>query len=356
MATAPLLVEAATRHQVFLERMKAGEVNKIEPYLREIDRIIRDRLSRDSITDYSRKRLEQLLERIDGTLLAIYQRYLKELNADLVDLAEYEAAFEARSLDKVLVNIAAVVPTLNAVRAAISAEPLQITGASGGKLLEPFLRDWTRSEVDAVTGAIRLGYTQGRTNAQIIQDIRGTKALNYADGLLAVTQRHAEAIVRTAVQHAANTARYQTWQANDDVVTGYRIVATLDSRTSQTCRSLDGKTFKLGHGPTPPFHVRCRTTTAAELDDRFKFLAEGATRSSKDGYINADTSYYTWLKGQSAAFQDEALGPTRAQLFRKGGLTSDRFAELNLDRNFKPLTLDEMRRLEPLAFERAGIQ
>ncbi|MDF2490951.1 MAG: phage head morphosis protein, partial [Pseudomonas sp.] len=31
------------------------------------------------------------------------------------------------------------------------------------------------------------------------------------------------------------------------------------------------------------------------------------------------------------------------------------FSELQLDRNFRPLTLEQMKGLEPLAFERAGI-
>jgi hypothetical protein len=32
-----------------------------------------------------------------------------------------------------------------------------------------------------------------------------------------------------------------------------------------------------------------------------------------------------------------------------------RFSELQLDRNFHPLTLDQMKALEPLTFERAGL-
>ena len=36
-------------------------------------------------------------------------------------------------------------------------------------------------------------------------------------------------------------------------------------------------------------------------------------------------------------------------------LTVERFAELQLDRNFAPLTLVQMRALEPLAFLRANI-
>ena len=33
----------------------------------------------------------------------------------------------------------------------------------------------------------------------------------------------------------------------------------------------------------------------------------------------------------------------------------EKFAALQLDRNFKPLTLDQMRELEPTVFARAGV-
>jgi len=55
------------------------------------------------------------------------------------------------------------------------------------------------------------------------------------------------------------------------------------------------------------------------------------------------------------AFIETAIGPTRARLLMNGGLSAERFAALQLDKNFQPLTLDEMKDLEPLAFQRAGV-
>lgn len=339
-----------------LEQLKSGEVEKVAKYLREIDKVIRDRLSREDMTAWAAARLEKMLSEVDGQILAIYSRYGRQLNADLVDIAEYEAGFEARSLEQVAVGFTAASPTLPALRAAIKARPLQVSGGDGGKLLEPFIEGWATAERNRVVNAIRLGFSQGQTNFQIIQAIRGTKSGNYADGVLGISSRNADAVVRTAVQHVANVARFETWSANDDVVTGYRWVSTLDSRTTQVCRSLDGRVFDLGKGPQPPAHIRCRSTTVAELDPSFDFLKEGGTRSSKDGYVAADTTYYDWLKDQPASFQDQAIGKARGKLFRDGGLSVDRFSALQLDRRFKPLTLEQLKAIEPLAFERAGIQ
>lgn len=356
MATSEALVEQTTRHSVFLERLKAGEVKRFEPFLQEMDEILRDRLSRADLTAFQRRRVERLVAEVSDLLGAVMDRYGQALKNSSLDLADYEAEFEARSLNEVLTgSYEAVVPAVEQVRSAVLTVPLSVRGSDGGKLLEPFIRDWSRQEVVTISNRIRQGAFEGETTQDIIRSIRGTKAARYTDGLLAVTNRHAEAISRTALQHVASVARQETWKANEDLVTGYRWVSTLDSRTTIQCRSLDGQVFRMGKGPVPPIHVNCRSSTVAELSNRFAWLQEDATRASKDGYANADLSYYEWLKKQPASFQNETLGKTRAELFRKGGLSAEEFARLNLNRNFMPLTLAEMKAKEPLAFERAGL-
>jgi SPP1 gp7 family putative phage head morphogenesis protein len=222
-------------------------------------------------------------------------------------------------------------------------------------MLEPFLEGWSANEVKAVGEVVAKGYINGLTTQQIKQSIRGTKAASYTDGIISRLGRNTDAVVKTSIQHVANTARQETWARNSDVVTGYRIIATLDSNTTAICRSLDRKEFKLGQGPMPPFHIRCRSTTVAVMAEEFQFLEEGATRSAVGGPVDAKQTYYDWLGGQSKEFQDDAIGPARAALFRDGGLSSEEFARLNLGRNFQPMTLDQMRKKEPAAFKKAGL-
>jgi SPP1 gp7 family putative phage head morphogenesis protein len=353
MATSEALIQTTVRHQVLLERLKSGEVNRFTKFLKQIDSDLKERLLNDDLTNFSRTRLERLLVEVENALSGVFGEFQQELEGGLSDLAEYEAGFEAASIDDALESFESVVPASSQVRAAIFSAPLSVRGAGGGKLLEPFIADWSTGEKTRVIGAIRQGVFEGQTNFQIIQAIRGTRANKYTDGILATTSRNAEAIVRTAVQHVSSVARFETWQENTAVVKGYKWVSTLDGRTSTQCRSLDGQVFKLGKGPKPPIHIRCRSTTVAELDERFNFLKEGAQRASKDGPVDSGQTYYEWLKTQSVEFQDEVLGKTRARLFRDGGLSAERFAALNLHRNFTPMTLEEMRRKEPLAFGKA---
>lgn len=352
----PALSDTLTRGQVLLERLKAGEVRKVDAFLRELDRALRDRLTREDLTQFNRQRLDALLIEIERIAGGIHARYAARIKADVAEIAEQQTEFAVRALERATpASVIVATPTPGLVSAAVLTSPLHVAGPKGGMLLGALIDDWSASETEAVTNAIRLGVVQGQTTADIVKTIRGTKANNYADGLLAVEKRHAEAVVRTAVQHVGDVARLEVYKANSDIVESEQWVATLDSRTTEICMALDGQVFPLDEGPRPPAHINCRSVRVPKLAPEFEFLSEGATRASVNGQVDAGLSYFDWLKTQPADFQDVALGPTRGQLFREGGLSAGRFAALQLGRDFAPLTLAEMRKLEPLAFRRAGL-
>lgn len=345
------LSEQTTRHSVYLEGLKTGEVAKFAPFLKDIDKSIRLRLAGTDLTSYSRTKLEKLLALVTSDLKAILSGYREALVGDSLELAAYEAGFESRSLSSVLDGFETMLPSPAQVSAAVLSSPLSVRGADGGKLLEPFIKDWTVSETKRVTGAIRQGYFEGQSTSEILKTVRGTRANKYTDGILATTNRNAATVVRTSVQHAASMARMETWKANEDIIIGYRWVATLDGRTSSQCRDLDGRFFNIGEGPMPPIHMNCRSTAVPEIDEKYG-NNEAPVRASMNGPVNGKQTYYDWLKTQPRAFQEDVLGIKRSKLLRDGGLTSKRFADLNMGRNFKPLTLKEMQVKEPLAFAR----
>ncbi|WP_113674556.1 minor capsid protein [Vallitalea guaymasensis] len=87
---------------------------------------------------------------------------------------------------------------------------------------------------------------------------------------------------------------------NELDVERFEIVATLDSRTSEICQSLDGHVFDMNTfeaGVTaPPFHPWCRTTTVPYFDDEFN-LGERAARDDETGktyYVPSDIKYPDW--------------------------------------------------------------
>lgn len=355
------LTDIATRHQVFLERFKTSastDFAKAFDVLNVATREVITALSVPNLGELSKAKLNKALAELRAVNLEILGDAQTDLFKNLEELAGSEAGFEARTFAAIRANIRLKHPKAKEAFADALAKPLSATG----QLLDSFVSKWGIAEVDRVNDTVRKAWSEGWTVDRLTTAINGTKKLNYSDGIIgapgtsaAVARRNARAVARTAVQHVSSAARMATWEANAEFITGYRFVATLDSRTTQVCRTLDGQLFELDAGPIPPVHVGCRSTTVAEVDPALDFLDEGATRSSENGYVDADLSYYDWLKTQPADFQDEAIGKTRAKLFRDGGLSVDDFAALNLNRNFQPLTLAEMQKLEPLAFERAGL-
>lgn len=82
--------------------------------------------------------------------------------------------------------------------------------------------------------------------------------------------------------------------------------------------------------------------------------APASTRASMNGQVPASLSYYQWLKMQPASFVEDTLGPARAALFLKGGQAQTSLRACSSIAT-SSLTLEELRRLIPGAFEKAGV-
>ena len=110
---------------------------------------------------------------------------------------------------------------------------------------------------------------------------------------------------------------------NDLGVEQYEIVATLDSRTSEICRSMDGKHFPMKEyqiGVTaPPFHNRCRSTTCPYFDDELTMEEMRAARGENGEYytIPANMKYEDWEK----AFVNGGEKPAVAEFLLIKGLS-----------------------------------
>ncbi|GIO90748.1 minor capsid protein [Paenibacillus lactis] len=117
---------------------------------------------------------------------------------------------------------------------------------------------------------------------------------------MGVSRSNAERLIQTESAHIINEATAEGYRSSG-VVQEYEILATLDSRTSPICQSMDGKVFKLSEKETgvnyPPFHVRCRTTVMPYFDDEEntgKRIAKDTT--GKRIYISGDMKYEDWKK------------------------------------------------------------
>jgi SPP1 gp7 family putative phage head morphogenesis protein len=364
MAVSQELFDAAVRHQVMLERLKAGEAIEVSKYLDRVDRLIERILSRwvdvDTLDEVSATEMEAAIRELRVKSTEIGAKAMENHLDRLGKLTKAEESFERLTLRETVAKAKLRATKKKALVNRMLKTPLQHDGG----LLEPLLKTFNTREAKRVGDTLRQAWLNGDTLAQATRRLVGSKTRNKG-AATAISRRHASSLAHTTMQHASSTARFATWEEHSDIVEGYRWVSTLDENTTATCKSLDGQVFKgkaAATGPRPPIHINCRSTTVAEISSAFDFLDEGATRAgsgadgaTERGPLAADETYFTWLKRQPKAFQDEALGPKRGQLLRGGGLSAEEFRALQLDRNFQPLTLAEMKAKAPLAFEKAGL-
>ncbi len=351
------LFDAAVRHQVYLIRYSTSVVRKIVALLNKVDAdLVAQIIKRDPTAvegAASFRRLEALLEAVREINRDAYNQVQRAMRGEMGQLAVYETGFQQRLLTGTIpVELDVTTPAASQLKAAVLARPFQ------GRLLKEWVSGLEASAFGRLRDAVRIGFVEGQTIDQIVRRVRGTAAQNYSDGILEISRRGAETMVRTALSHTANFAREQVYSENADLIKAVRWVSTLDNRTSAICRARDGKIYPVNEGPRPPAHPNCRSTTmpivksfrdiGIDIDE-----APPGTRASMNGQVPADLTYPEWLKKQSAAMQDEILGKTKGALFRKGGLDVDKFVDMRSGREF---TLDELRVREDAAFKRAGVQ
>jgi hypothetical protein len=202
--------------------------------------------------------------------------------------------------------------------------------------------------MEAVRAAVRAGFVAKESVSDIVRDVRGSRAAAFTDGAFNTSRIKLDALVRTAIGAAAETAReLVTNAAPTELVQSVMWLSVLDGRTSPPCRARSRKLYTAeehkpinhalpwGAGPGR-FHWRCRSTS---------------TPIFKGSPVPSTPSYADWLKKQPAKVQDEILGPNRGKLFRDGGEGFDQF----VNNRGKWLTLPELRARDAEKFARLEI-
>lgn len=144
-----------------------------------------------------------------------------------------------------------------------------------------------------------IGEVHNELSKNLLTGADPQKAIDSLAKKMGTSKSNAGRLVMTEQAYFSSAAQKDCF--NDLDVEEYEIVATLDSHTSDICRSLDGKVFKMSDykpGVTaPPFHVYCRSTTAPHFKENFD--AGGRAARGADGktyYVPDDVTYSEWKK------------------------------------------------------------
>lgn len=250
------LMMAESSHSIYVNRLASQEVNKLNEFWGGYLRLLQNALGGyDSAM--TKRQFNKLIKDVDGVITANMEEWQHQLTLDLDEFAEYETDFQARMIGAVTDQDIAV-PAPSQVIAAAIANPIQ-TGA-GAIQFEQWLTNVSTQQRQRIEGEIKLGYANGVPTNQMVQNIVGTRANKFTDGIAEVDRRSAVTLVRTSTNHYANEARKQVYKENKRVVIGHRWVSTLDKRTSSICRDRDGDEYIYADDGVvyyPPAHPNC---------------------------------------------------------------------------------------------------
>lgn len=144
-----------------------------------------------------------------------------------------------------------------------------------------------------------IGEVHNELSKNLLTGADPQKAIDSLAKKMGASKSNAGRLVMTEQAYFSSAAQKDCFSDLD--VEEYEIVATLDSHTSDICRSLDGKVFKMSDykpGVTaPPFHVYCRSTTAPHFKENFD-AGERAARGAdgKTYYVPDDVTYSEWKR------------------------------------------------------------
>jgi SPP1 gp7 family putative phage head morphogenesis protein len=292
-----------------------------------------------------------------------FQDINKLVRTELSGLAVGETQWIAGTVtDALPVVLTPGLPTARELRGIVVARPFE------HRILRDWLGTYRVGDQRRMMDQIRQGLVFGETPTQIGRRIFGTGALGGADGTRAITRRGAQTLAQTATSAISNATRQEFYKKNKRIIKREQYVATLDSRTTPICQSIDGQVFPVGEGEIPPLHVNCRSIRVPIIDGRRLGTRpavaatarqlqglEGQARSRAldklVGRVPAATTYQKWLGRQTVGFQNEVLGPTRGILFRKGEIDLTGFVDASGSRH----TLRELYDIDPARFQRAGV-
>ena len=185
-------------------------------------------------------------------------------------------------------------------------------------------RIWTNTDIlaEQINSKIATAIAIGQSPEKTIREVRER---------FDVGRFYAERLVRTESAFYHNSAELRAYQELG--VEKYRIIATLDGRTSDICQHKDHKVFKISEAKQgvnfPPFHPLCRTTTAAYFGEEFEPETRIA-RDSKTGksYEIPNMSYEQWAKISGISRADPVLMPSISP-------ADDKMEELKAESNSK---------------------
>lgn len=237
----------------------------------------------NGVLKYSQKRIIEIMKKIKPYIDNLYSEQQLSITGYLMDT--YEGNYLATTYmiqDSLKVYGSFVGLNKNAIKAAIS---------------YPWSGDSFSNRIyqnkDKLITTLKQEITQSIIRGDSIDDLSKTVSKR-----LEISKKASFRLVQTetgAVMTESDRVAYK-----DMGMDKYEYLSTLDSRTSEICRDLDGKVFNLEDMQigvnAPPAHPMCRSTTSPYFDDLSASRIAKRLDTNEYEYIPSGISYREWEK------------------------------------------------------------
>lgn len=235
------VAERITSHAVDLLRVSEAERRRIIADLESLEEELAFDLMRAAgKSELTLARMSALFAQTRSTIDAAYGKIADASGPSLRSIAS--------AIGKKTISAINTIAKVELMSVGLTRE--QLVSISGRTVIHgKFPWQWWKAQAPSLRNRfatqIRMGQYRGESVDQLVRRIRGTKANGFTDGIMQVPKYQAEALVRTSVIAVSNEAKLATYLNNRDAIRAIQWVATLDDRTTEICRDLNGKVWLL---------------------------------------------------------------------------------------------------------------
>lgn len=325
----PTEIDVALREAIYFEALKENEAEEATSYTDDVMAALIALLLKRGYTSFVDIRKTE------------FSGFLIEAKKALVAVLDKS---EVALVERLQTVLAVVLDVHKRTSEAVSKRKIVNVDLSGAKAANKRL--WDRITKDTIPGAgvsflEMMKQFKGAVVTQLLQAakrayadkwkvddfitfLKGTKKRNFKDGALNKIGNQLKTVVRTAMAQLRTRVAYEI---GNILYSRYQWISTIDSATTDICRSRHLKIYEYGRGPVPPAHLNCRSIIVGTNGD----LSNQIPRT-----------YWDWIRQQPAAFLNDVLLPAQVNSIRNG---SARAPDFPVFRN--------VRRVTPAQFGRA---
>jgi len=172
MALNEQLISINASHSIYVNRLAAGLGNDAIPFVDKVNAAIEARLAREVGKNLTPLRREKLLEDIHAITADNLKEYTKGLSKENIEFGGYESAFQAKSVNGLLVNAETVAASTATVNKAAKNTLIQLGEGSYTTYNEMLSKYW-KDNATQVTNIVANGFQSGMTTREIANGVMG---------------------------------------------------------------------------------------------------------------------------------------------------------------------------------------